>query len=171
MVDTGVSYFGVRDLRHVQADLEDIVAHNCTYVVHCYTETDLRYSRGTIAEVIEATHASTRHGSIRGVAGVFSGETFSRFPLENLDTLQVKSDGQCAPAACPNHPATRRFLREWVQAAAEAGGDAVIWDEPHFYVPSFAGEPSTAWACRCEECRRLFEESQDIRCRKRWMTR
>jgi hypothetical protein len=93
-----------------------------------------------------------------GVAGIFSGETLSRFPLDNLETLQVLSDGRRAAAACPNHPETRRFLQEWVRAAAETGGDGVVWDEPHFFVPFMRSERSGAWACRCEVCRRRFRE-------------
>ena len=40
-MQTGVSYVSARTLRHVVDDLRDIVDHGCTYVVHCYTETDL----------------------------------------------------------------------------------------------------------------------------------
>jgi hypothetical protein len=30
-LQTGVSHFSARTLRHVQADLADMVAHHCTY--------------------------------------------------------------------------------------------------------------------------------------------
>jgi hypothetical protein len=160
VVETGVSYFSSRTLRHFQADLDDMLAHHCTYVVHCLTETDLLYYRETVREIVEATKAAGIQVWLDpwGVAGIFSGETLSRFPLDNLETLQVLSDGRRAPAACPNHPETRRFLSEWVRAAAETGGDGVVWDEPHFYVPFMRGERSGAWACRCEICRERFRE-------------
>jgi len=55
-LQTGVSYFSARTLRHVQADLADMVAHHCTYVVHCLTETDLAYYADTMREIVRATH-------------------------------------------------------------------------------------------------------------------
>ena len=48
-MDTGVSYFSGRDLRHVRADLADMVVHRCSYVVHCLTETDLAYNLKAMA--------------------------------------------------------------------------------------------------------------------------
>ena len=160
MVETGVSYFSSRTLRHVQGDLEDMVAHHCTYVVHCLTETDLLFYRKTMQEIVEATHEAGLDAWLDpwGVAGVFSGETLSRFPLDHPESLQVLSDGRQAPAACPNHPATRQFLRDWVHAADEAGGDGVMWDEPHFFVPFMRGDRSGAWACRCSTCQARFQE-------------
>jgi hypothetical protein len=158
LIETGVSYFGSRTLRHVRADLEDMVAHNCTFVVHCFTETDLLYYQQSVAEIVEATHAAGLRALLDpwGVAGIFSGETLSDFPLTHLDTLQVRSDGKRAPAACPNRPETRRFLIDWVRKAAEVGGDGIVWDEPHFFIPFFRGERSAAWACRCRVCRERF---------------
>jgi hypothetical protein len=158
VIETGVSYFSSRTLRHVRADLEDMVAHNCTFVVHCFTETDLLYYRQSMAEIVEATHRAGLRAWLDpwGVAGIFSGETLSDFPLTHLDTLQERSDGKRAPAACPNHPETRRFLVEWVRKAADIGGDGIIWDEPHFFIPFFRGERSAAWACRCPACRQRF---------------
>ncbi len=55
-LQTGVSYFSARTLRHVQADLADMVAHHCTYVIHCLTETDLAYYADTMREIVRATH-------------------------------------------------------------------------------------------------------------------
>jgi hypothetical protein len=160
MVETGVSYFSSRTLRHVRADLADMVAHHCTYVVHCLTETDLLYYRDTMREVLEATHEAGLEAWLDpwGVAGIFSGETLSRFLVDQPEALQVLSDGRRVPAACPNHPTTRQFLREWVQAAAEAGGDVAFWDEPHFYAANVLGDAGGAWACRCGHCQERFRQ-------------
>ena len=160
MVETGVSYFSGRTLRHVRADLEDMAAHHCTYVVHCLTETDLLYAKATMREIVDATHEAGLEAWLDpwGVTGIFSGETLSRFPLDHPEAWQVLSDGRRAAAGCPNHPATRQFLRDWTAAAAEAGGDVLFWDEPHFYVPFMRGDRSGAWACRCESCRERFQE-------------
>ncbi|CAN5584262.1 hypothetical protein BH23CHL4_BH23CHL4_22100 [soil metagenome] len=40
-IQTGVSYFGNRTLRHVQVNMEDIATSGFDYVVHCFTESDL----------------------------------------------------------------------------------------------------------------------------------
>lgn len=157
---TGVSYFSSRDLRHVREDLREIVDHGCTYVVHCFTETDLAFARDTMRDVVQATHEAGLEVWLDpwGLCGIFSGETFTRFPLDHPETWQVLSDGRRVGAACPNHPETRKFLREWVDACAYTGGDVLFWDEPHFYVTLWHGDRSGAWACRCDICRELFRD-------------
>ena len=158
MVEAGVSYFSSRDLRHVRTDLEEMAGHGCTYVVHCFTETDLLYYRGTMQQVLEATREAGMEAWLDpwGLAGIFSGETLSRFLVDHPEALQVLSDGRRAPAACPNHPESRRFLLDWVVAGAEAGGEVAFWDEPHFHIPMWRGDWSGAWACRCEHCQERF---------------
>jgi hypothetical protein len=126
--------------------------------VHCFTETDLLYYRGSMQEVVEATRQAGLEAWLDpwGVAGIFSGETFSRFVVDHPEALQTLSDGRRAPVACPNHPETRRFLLDWVEAAAEAGGQVAFWDEPHFDIPLWRGDWSGAWACRCDHCQERF---------------
>jgi hypothetical protein len=159
-LQTGVSYFSGRTIRHVEADLADMLAHHCTYVVHCLTETDLAYYAETMREIVRATHQAGLQAWLDpwGVAAIFSGETFSRFPLDHPEAWQLLSDGRRVPAACPNHPATRRFLRQWVEAAAGTGADVILWDEPHFYSGLPAGDLSGAWACHCDVCHSAFAD-------------
>lgn len=161
VIETGVSYFSSRDLRHVRQDLAEMVHSGCSYVVHCFTETDLLYYQGTMQQVIAATRDAGLEAWLDpwGVAAIFSGETLSRFTADKPETLQVLSDGRRAPAACPNNPETRRFLFDWVRAAAEAGGRVALWDEPHFYVPLWRGDLSGAWACHCAHCGDRFRQS------------
>jgi hypothetical protein len=160
VMQTGVSYFSSRTLRHVREDLRNIVDHGCTYIVHCYTETDLAYYRETMREIAE----TTRQAGLEvwfdpwGVSRIFSGETFTRFPLDHPETCQVLSDGRRVGASCPNHPDTRKFLREWIDACATAGGDVLFWDEPHFYAGLWHRDFSGAWACRCVVCLSLFHD-------------
>jgi hypothetical protein len=157
-MQTGVSYFSSRVLRHVQSDLKNMADRGCTYVVHCFTETDLAYHRDTMLDVIKATHDAGLEAWLDpwGLAGIFSGETFTRFPLDHPETWQVLSDGRKAPAACPNHPETLTFLKSWIDACAYIGGDILFWDEPHFWVSLWHGDFSGAWACHCEHCRSRF---------------
>ena len=159
-METGVSYFSSRTLRHASDDLQEMVDQGCTYVVHCFTETDLAHYRDTMRDIIAATHGAGLEAWLDpwGLAGIFSGETFTRFPLDRPETWQVLSDGRRVGAACPNHPQTRAFLREWIEACAATGGDVLFWDEPHFYVGLWRGDLSGAWACRCDVCLSLFRE-------------
>ena len=48
----GCSYFGVRILRHVRRDLADIAARGYTAVLHTFSENDLAYYRGTMADIV-----------------------------------------------------------------------------------------------------------------------
>jgi len=159
-METGVSYFSSRDLRHVRADLHEMAATGCTYVVHCFTETDVLYYRDTMREIVIETHNVGMKAWMDpwGLAGIFSGETLTKFPLDHPETWQVLSDRRKVPAACPNHPETRKFMREWVESCAYVGADVLFWDEPHFYVGFWRGDFSGAWACYCEECLRRFQD-------------
>ena len=161
MIETGVSYFSSRTLRHVRADLEDMAAHNCTFVVHCFTETDLLYYRESMKEIVEATHQA----GLRRLAGPVG----SRRHIQRRDALRlparrtwrrcrsVRTGRRLRP---PARTIRRRdaFSSRWVRRAADTGGDGVIWDEPHFFVPFLRGERSAAWACRCAVCRERFQE-------------
>ena len=50
MLKTGVSYFGSRIQRHVREDMRDIREHNCNFVVHTFSETDLEFYKDTMKE-------------------------------------------------------------------------------------------------------------------------
>jgi len=158
-VKTGIGYFDCRSLRHVLDDLDDIVAHNCTYVVHCLSEADLAFYKETMKEIVAATHEKGLEVWIDpwGVGGTFGGETFSRFVASNPRATQLRSDGKRAPLACPNQRSFRRFMKGWVEAAAYIGADVVLWDEPHWFSGILTGEDTEAWACRCGRCRALFK--------------
>ena len=111
----GIAYFGCHDPRHIARDLREI-ARDFQWVCLPVTESDLRYSAGTIAQIVAAAH---RVGlgvwcCPWGVAGLFGGEAISA--LAHL---------------CPRTPAVQDALERWVRVVAGAGADAVLWDEPH----------------------------------------
>jgi hypothetical protein len=159
---TGVAYHDVRDLNHVRTDLKDMVAHNCTFVVHTFSETDLSYYTRTMKDIVKASHDLGLEVYVDpwGVGGIFGGEALSRFIAENLDDRQVLVSGKSAPAACMNSPTFRSFMKMWIDTVADLGSDIVFWDEPHYYMVDWFIEGATTdnWACCCPTCRKLFEE-------------
>ena len=50
----GMAYYDSRLLKHVRADLDDMVAHGCTYVVHCLSETDVLFYKESMRAVVAA---------------------------------------------------------------------------------------------------------------------
>src|SRR6059058_2291578 len=161
MTRTGVSYFGVRIPRHVRRDLEDIAARGFTAVLHTFSENDLAYYRGTMADIVAASHDLGLAVQMApwGLGRTFGGEAESRFVTMRPEACQVLDDGRRVATGCLNNEVYRAFCREWADAAIEAGADRVFWDEPHWTVPEHVGVDDEArWACRCDVCRRLFDE-------------
>jgi N-acetylmuramic acid 6-phosphate etherase len=157
MKRAGVSYFGVRILRHVRRDLEDIAARGYTAVLHTFSENDLAYYRGTMAEIVAASHELGLEVQMCpwGLGRTFGGEAESRWVTFHPEACQVLDDGRRVATGCLNNPAYREFCKEWADAALEAGTDYVFWDEPHWTVPEHVGAADERWACVCQICREL----------------
>jgi N-acetylmuramic acid 6-phosphate etherase len=154
----GVSYFGVRILRHARRDLEDIAARGYTSVLHTFSENDLAYYRGTMADIVAASHELGLEVQMCpwGLGRTFGGEAESRWVTMHPDACQVLDDGRRVATGCLNQPAYRAFCKEWADAALEAGTDYVFWDEPHWTVPQHVGiDDPERWACCCDFCREL----------------
>jgi N-acetylmuramic acid 6-phosphate etherase len=155
----GVSYFGVRILRHVRRDLAEIAARGYTSVLHTFSENDLAYYRGTMAEIVAASHDVGLEVQMCpwGLGRTFGGEAESRWVTMHPEACQVLDDGRRVATGCLNQPAYRAFCREWADAALECGTDYVFWDEPHWTVPEHVGIPDPErWACCCDVCRDMF---------------
>ena len=162
-IETGVSYFGSRDPEHVKRDMEDIARHHCTFVVHTFSEADQRFYSKAMKEVVRISKEAGLSVYIDpwGVGGVFGGEAFSRFVMENPEETQRLADGAPLPAACLNREAFGEFMDGWIDNAVETGADVLFWDEPHFYIPRSVwrgAQGESEWACRCDRCRELFRE-------------
>jgi N-acetylmuramic acid 6-phosphate etherase len=157
MTRTGVSYFGVRIPRHVRRDLEDIAARGYTAVLHTFSENDLAYYRGTMADIVAASHELGLDVQMCpwGVGRTFGGEAESRWVTFHPEACQVLDDGRRVATGCLNNPVYRAFCKEWAEAALEAGTDYVFWDEPHWTVPEHVGAEPERWACVCEVCTEL----------------
>ena len=158
-MSAGCSYFGVRIVRHVRRDMADLVARGYTGVLHTFSENDLAYYRGTMREIVEASHAAglTVQLGPWGLGRTFGGEAESRFVAFHPEECQVLDDGRRVAAACLNSPAYRSFCNEWADAALEAGTDSVFWDEPAWVVPAHVGvDDQSRWSCRCDHCAERF---------------
>lgn len=156
---TGISYFGNRNPRHLIADLRDIKSHHCNFVVHTYSENDQQFYKDTMAEMVGMTKDMGMQAYLDpwGVGRVFGGETYSSFALRNLETCQVLPDGAIAPAVCFNHPKFRDFMQTWIADAAEIGADVLFWDEPHFFIDLKQKAKYQVWYCRCSSCDGKFK--------------
>jgi len=157
-VSIGCAYFGVRIPRHVARDMEELAALGYTGVLHTFSENDLAYYRGTMAEIVAASHAAGLEvqASPWGLGGTFGGEAESRFTSWHPEVGQVLETGRATPSGCPNDERVRAFVREWIDAAIETGADRIFCDEPHWVHPEHFGLDSEHWGCRCSRCRELF---------------
>src|SRR6266511_409376 len=155
----GCSYFGVRILRHVARDMEDIARRGFTGVLHTFSENDLAYYRETMGRIVDVSHELGLEVQMNpwGVGRTFGGEAESRFVTMRPEACQVLDDGRSVAAGCLNTPKYRSYCKEWADAALEAGADLVFWDEPHWVVPAHVGvDDPTRWSCRCDACRERF---------------
>jgi N-acetylmuramic acid 6-phosphate etherase len=155
----GTSYFGVRILRHVRRDLEDLAARGYTGVLHTFSENDLAYYRGTMRDIVAASHELGLEVQMCpwGVGRTFGGEAESRWVTFHPDACQVLDDGRRVATGCLNSPVYRAFCRDWADAALACGTDYVFWDEPHWTVPEHVGVADAGrWACRCDACAERF---------------
>ena len=104
MIETGVSYSANDWLHHFEHDLEDIHAHHCTYIVHCFSENEMVFARKRTAQFFKRTRDAKLNCWANPWAGLglFGGEQFSAFVPHEPDACQILSTGQRAPGACPS---------------------------------------------------------------------
>src|SRR2546423_3878780 len=90
----GCSYFGVRIVRHVRRDLADLAARGFSGVLHTFSENDFAYYRGTMREIVEASHdvGLTVQASPWGLGRTFGGEAESRWGTFHPEEGQVPDD-------------------------------------------------------------------------------
>lgn len=166
-LEAGTSYFGVRDRRHVERDLDRFVDSGLNAVLHTFSEADREYYQETMTEIVAASHERdlTVYVNPWAVGRVFGGEAYSEFIGRHPDQCQIMSSGDRVGAACFNAPRFREFMRGWTRDAAALGADVLFWDEPHWYITDWhEGErpcPEDAWGCRCEHCQSAYRERFD----------
>jgi hypothetical protein len=156
---SGSSYFGVRIVRHVRRDMADLAARGYAGVLHTFSENDFAYYRGTMREIVEASHdvGLTVQASPWGLGRTFGGEAESRWVGLHPEHCQVLDDGRRVAGACLNSSAYRSFCREWADWVIECGVDSVFWDEPAWMVPAHVGiDDAARWTCSCRHCEERF---------------
>ena len=154
----GVSYFGNRILKHVEEDMKELKEIGFDVIVHTFSENDHKFYFRTMKDIVKLTKDLGMEVWIDpwGVGGIFGGEAFSNFLIENPSEWQITNRGKAVGSACFNSPKFREYMKRWLEAAVETGADAVFWDEPHFHIlKDFPKE----WTCRCERCREKFKET------------
>jgi len=157
---TGISYFGNRNPRHFIIDLEEMVSHNCNFVVHTYTENDQLFYKNSMQSFVELSKNADLEVYVLpwGLGRVFGGEAFSNYALTNYAANQKLESGETAPAACPNDPQFVDFMMKWTDEAALMGADVICWKDPHFF-SKYLKNAEKMTSCFCENCRtkyRLF---------------
>jgi hypothetical protein len=162
-IKKGISYFGNRHLNHFRKDLSEIKSFSFNYIIHTFSENDLRYFGKTLRDFVQLSKDEGLEVYIDpwGVGKIFGGEAFSEFVAKYPQECQVLNSGERVAAACPNRKAFKNFMFEWVDKACELGGDVIFWDEPHYYLNSTLAiqHPLTykKWACRCTVCLEKFK--------------
>lgn len=159
----GVSYFGNRILRHVEADMDDLVARGFDGVLHTFSENDLHWYRQQMTRIVEVSKRRGLEVQIGpwGFGHLFGGEAESLLMTRHPEWGQVFADGRHVGAACPSRPEVRTALKEWATAAVELGADRVFWDEPHWAHPVRFDQPAAAWTCICDACKDDFTRRYD----------
>lgn len=163
--ETGVSYYGIRSVEHVQTDFDDIKAHNCTAILLALTEFDLFFYRPLIPKIVQIAKKKKLKVYLNtwGIGKFFGGEPPSLF----LQECDISDRQMCAlseeylPAASPSSPAFREYMYEIIDfLSRECDADGFFWDEPHYAMPvhpvSYQG--TADWSCYGPHSQKRFKE-------------
>ncbi len=160
MTKTGIAYHGNRMLTHVREDMRDIIAHNCTYVVHMFSENDYMRHREVLKDIVRITHEYGLEAWIDswGMGRIFAGEV-SGWLADYPDSRQVLNTGQPVGRACLHSKEYRQALKGWAEAAMATLAEMVFWDEPRLAFSDGAEGEAPEWGCRCSRCQGLFKDT------------
>lgn len=160
MMKTGIAYHGNRMVSHYRDDIRDIIAHNCTYVVHMFSENDYMRHREVLKDLVRITHEHGLEAWIDswGMGRIFAGEV-SGWLAEYPDSRQVLNTGTAVGMTCLYSRDYRLALQGWAEAAIATQAEMVFWDEPRlaFSLPNDGDQP--VWGCRCAACQSRFREA------------
>jgi len=166
VIETGVSYYGLSYPEHAEKDFKEMIRHNCNAVVLALTEFDIDF---WFPNIIRITKAAKDLGmkvylDTWGIGKWFGGEPPSLFLTNNTGNRQVSAfSNELLPAVCFNTRAFREYFYGICEKlATNVDADGFFWDEPHYALPksyaSITGGAGDDWSCRCEYCKREFEQ-------------
>jgi len=153
----GAAYHGNRMLTHVREDMRELAGAGFNTVLHTYSHNDLDRNQRTMKDIFEITfeYGLDVWADNWGLGGPPGDK--SHFLSYHPEAHQIYSDGTPDPVrVCYNSPAFVEFTKQWVDAVYDAGAHKIFWDEPH--LADVRKDGMRRFTCRCENCRRLFEE-------------
>ena len=158
---TGVAYHGNRMPSHVRADMKEISKADMDIVVHMFSHTDWDRHNKKMKEIFDITRDAGMDVWVDnwGLGGPPGDK--SHFLAYYPDSHIYYSNGDMAPVnACLNSPDFRQFVKNWIDAVAEAGAKTIFWDEPFLPTKKVTvdGEEKIVYGCCCPRCKKLFEE-------------
>ena len=157
---TGVAYHGNRMPSHVKEDMREIAKADMDIVVHMFSHTDWDRHNVIMKDIFKITEDAGMEVWVDnwGLGGPPGDK--SHFLAYHPDAHMYFSNGEMAPVnACLNSPDFRQFVKNWIEAVAEAGAKTIFWDEPN--IPKRKISPDSdkeKYACCCPRCRKMFEE-------------
>ena len=156
---TGVAYHGNRMPSHVRTDLEKIARADMDVVVHMLSHTDWERHGAVMKDIFKMTEDAGLEVWVDnwGLGGI-PGDT-SHFLCYHPECHVIYSNGEMHPKlVCPNQPAYRAFVKDWLDAVREMGGKAIFWDEPALPQKAIGEGTDLVYTCACPVCRKKFEE-------------
>lgn len=164
--ETGVSYYGFRDVAQAHRDFQDMKAHNCTAVLLAFTEFDLFFLRPLIPKIANAAKQVGLKVYLNtwGIGKFFGGEPPSLFLQEcDISDRQVCAlSEETLPAASPSSPAFREYIYEIINfLSREVEAEGFFWDEPHYAMPVHAVsyQGTADWSCYGIHSQRKFKNT------------
>ncbi|MEJ6951864.1 hypothetical protein [Natronospora cellulosivora (SeqCode)] len=156
MMKIGYSYHGNTFFDHFKRDVEEMKKAGASYLVQTFSENNMEYNFDNFYNMNNYAQEMGLevHMDPWSLAGIFGGEAYSRFLLENPQVWQRNNQGEKLPLACLNHPDTVDFVRKWIDIVSQLSVDYIFWDEPHFFIQ--VDPESPIWGCRCPVCQEKF---------------
>ena len=135
-INFGISYFGNRDLKHVEKDLLELKKIGFKKIVHTYSENDFKFYEKTMKDIVKLSEDLGFETWIDpwGVGGIFGGEAFSGFLQDNMSEAQISNLGRSLGSVCFYSEKFRDFIKKWIDSVKFIGGKIIFWDEPHFHL-------------------------------------
>ena len=140
--------------------MADLAARGYSGVLHTFSENDFAYYRGTMREIVEASHDAglTVQASPWGLGRTFGGEAESRWVTFHPEECQVLDDGRRVAGACLNSAALPRVLQGVGRLGARVRRRLASsgTSRPGWCRRTSASTTPSAWTCRCERCAERF---------------